>query len=555
MLNENIRKLARAAKAEVASCFLKSEFSERMVLRAQYNWRDPRWVDAAWYELKEGLTGTLADRHLPKHISDLREEKKGLPPAKYIDAMFGPVADREENYEVLGFPLRIRESSLGVVTMHRRKYTYDGSDSSFAMTNHAILHNVAVELAALVYSIQRLDELEWRNREKERLAAVERFLLVPRPSDRTPTELCQVIVSQYHAQSCAIYEARVNPAELQESGFFQAEAGSSPDLPVAEITEHRNAAYLMKHEKFKKRDATKLVSDPTRVRLDNTLQSVFLPLTMADQKLGVLELHWTEAYSYESGVFPHYDEDLFLRLGQHVASHLYRQMSYKTYEKALSAAKGMAGMATFLHNRSHSALRNARVVRNVLNDNLSWKSDERLSMAREATTAMIEQFNEGIKFGFSLSKLELKEVEIGSLIETVLIDLRSRADAAGVTIDSTRVAKISAKVSADEMGIAFKNIVENALNAYQFWTWWKSRILQIALEPDGKDWVATLSDHGPGMNPADVESINADQPIGEGHMGLFLSSIICIYHFGKLHVESTVGVGTTVTMRIPFERL
>jgi len=74
----------------------------------------------------------------------------------------------------------------------------------------------------------------------------------------------------------------------------------------------------------------------------------------------------------------------------------------------------------------------------------------------------------------------------------------------------------------------------------------------------GQAAVVAVTDHGIGMTPADVERAKkpffTTKPRGTG-LGLSIAERIVEAHGGELSIESQAGVGTTVTLRLPVERI
>jgi|SRR6478735_5126856 len=70
--------------------------------------------------------------------------------------------------------------------------------------------------------------------------------------------------------------------------------------------------------------------------------------------------------------------------------------------------------------------------------------------------------------------------------------------------------------------------------------------------------VVAVTDHGVGMTPVDVERAKkpffTTKPRGTG-LGLSIAERIVEAHGGELFIESQAGVGTTVTLRLPVERI
>jgi GAF domain-containing protein len=570
-LNECVMKLARMAKAEVASCFLQSESSSKLVLRAAYNWKEEGWLDAAWYDLGEGLTGKLARKHLSEYIPDLRKVSLETGPDKYLRAMFGTEGEKATgaDYEVIALPLRFADT-MGIVTLHRRKTDSDGSTGGFATTDMRFLTYAAIDLAAFVSALLSHDEDQWRHKEKERIAKVDDVLIKHLPLRDMLNEVCEVIAEQYQAHSCAIYLRDTDKGLLSERFRHSPRPDRSPRLAPDETAKHRERVFAHRGDGPKMVDTRRPQShrfdDPSHVRFDNTLDGVFLRLSNDDKPIGVLEILWPEdsgdaldpakPLGYVSGEFPHYDPDYFLSLASHVAAAISRVHAYEAYEKALSATKGLTGMALFLHDNSHKSLKISKYLKILLNKNKDDISEREIFLARDAVRDLLELFDQGKRLGRELFQLEFNETDIESLLQRAILKLDQRAVIEGVRIERDQNARIRASVGRDVISICFETIIENAIEALSRKDRYvDERTLAIVLSDDGNEWVATFTDNGPGMGREDVETINRMEPLGEDSMGLFLVSILCSYHFGRLHVESGGPSGTTVSMHIPFERL
>ena len=168
--------------------------------------------------------------------------------------------------------------------------------------------------------------------------------------------------------------------------------------------------------------------------------------------------------------------------------------------------------------------------------------------------------------------LDLSKIEVGKLtltetpiepreaIESCMRIVRERAENAGLNL----IADISPDLptlNADERMV--KQVLLNLLsNAIKFTAAGGS--VRVVARVDDKDGVMIqVVDNGIGIAPADIE--RALQPFeqidsslhrkyqGTG-LGLPLARSMCELHGGRFTIESTVGQGTTVTVRFPPER-
>ncbi|SDH35467.1 PAS domain S-box protein [Roseospirillum parvum] len=154
------------------------------------------------------------------------------------------------------------------------------------------------------------------------------------------------------------------------------------------------------------------------------------------------------------------------------------------------------------------------------------------------------------------------EVEVGELVEASLRLVRERALKAGIRLDH-RLAPDLPRLFCDQRRI--KQVLINLLsNAVKFTTGGGHvRVLGWRAEEDG-GLVLAVRDSGVGMSDAEIvlaltpftqiDSILIKRHEGTG-LGLPLSKSLAELHGGRLVVDSEKGVGTTVSLWLPAERL
>jgi signal transduction histidine kinase len=118
---------------------------------------------------------------------------------------------------------------------------------------------------------------------------------------------------------------------------------------------------------------------------------------------------------------------------------------------------------------------------------------------------------------------------------------------------------IHIEVSRDRLFQALVNVLSNALESIAG----KERAgrVMVGVQADGGERLSvTIADTGTGMDAAQVESATKrfrSLKKGKGGIGLGLPLAVKIIereHSGRLEIESTVGVGTTVTIELPLKR-
>lgn len=157
-----------------------------------------------------------------------------------------------------------------------------------------------------------------------------------------------------------------------------------------------------------------------------------------------------------------------------------------------------------------------------------------------------------------LSKLEagkmearVEEVEVGALLDRVRDDLlpMAREHGCDLTVD---VPARPVSATGDERRI--RQIVLNLLsNAVKFGS---GRPIEVRAAPVGGEVAIDVTDHGPGIEPADIPRIFEDfvQLGGEGAgtgLGLPIARRLAELLGGRLDVSSTPGVGSTFRLLLP----
>ncbi|MFO1057743.1 MAG: PAS domain S-box protein [Dongiaceae bacterium] len=160
-------------------------------------------------------------------------------------------------------------------------------------------------------------------------------------------------------------------------------------------------------------------------------------------------------------------------------------------------------------------------------------------------------------------RLELREEEFGlaELLDTVRRLVAGRAEAAGLALAVDAAAGLPA-LRADRR--ALKQVLLNLLsNAIKFTPAGGAVRLQAARGSAG-DIVLVVRDDGIGISAEDIPRVlepfgQVDSALARRHagagLGLTISRALVELHGGRLELDSMPGLGTTVTVRLPPERV
>ena len=137
------------------------------------------------------------------------------------------------------------------------------------------------------------------------------------------------------------------------------------------------------------------------------------------------------------------------------------------------------------------------------------------------------------------------------LVRQVMANEAREADGTGVAVDASRLERAMVFGDAYYLRQAVENLARNAREAMAGQL---GARLSVSVERDGGNAVIRVADNGPGIPPAKLPTIF--QPFvstkGKGMgLGLAICREIVESHAGRIEVDSTVGQGTTFTIRIP----
>lgn len=155
--------------------------------------------------------------------------------------------------------------------------------------------------------------------------------------------------------------------------------------------------------------------------------------------------------------------------------------------------------------------------------------------------------------------LEREAVDLEALISQQASYARTSAGAKGVELAFAVQGQGPFVIQGDRGRLT--QVVDNLIsNAVKFSS--AENLVQISLARKGKDLLFTVQDHGPGISPEDQAKLfqpfakaSARPTAGERSTGLGLSIVkrIVAAHGGEIRLESSVGQGTTLCVRLSTE--
>ena len=242
-----------------------------------------------------------------------------------------------------------------------------------------------------------------------------------------------------------------------------------------------------------------------------------------------------------------------------------RRRESELEEARTSAEAQNAGKSRFLANMSHelrtplnAIMGFSDIMRQRLFGPLADRYAEYAELIHESGTHLLELINDVL----DMSKIEAERFELAresfdarDAVSAVLRLMRGQADRAGIHLRGVLPAD---PLDAEADRRAVKQIALNLIsNALKFTP--RGGSVTLTAQACGDVLELVVADTGIGIAPRDLERLgrpyeqagDADQRAAGAGLGLSLVRAFARLHGGDMAIESTVGEGTTVTVRLP----
>jgi signal transduction histidine kinase len=222
--------------------------------------------------------------------------------------------------------------------------------------------------------------------------------------------------------------------------------------------------------------------------------------------------------------------------------------------RRLAATEGLAQVGELAAEMAHEFKRPLASIRTAVSVlQQEYELDEGGKEVLAAVNGQLEHLHETMQDLFSLARpVDMAEgsTELADILDEALAEVAAIPGIENVDVhrsysrDGTRVPGQGRRLRQ-----AFLNILANAVEAMP-----GGGHLYLATRRDGNTVVVSITDTGPGLEPAEVERVlspfYSTKPLGTG-LGLPLVARIVSAHRGGLAFESRPGKGTTVRISLP----
>jgi two-component system phosphate regulon sensor histidine kinase PhoR len=156
-------------------------------------------------------------------------------------------------------------------------------------------------------------------------------------------------------------------------------------------------------------------------------------------------------------------------------------------------------------------------------------------------------------------KLNLRDIDLEEVASPIVSSFEPQASNKGVSLQLLPARPVRVEADADRLAQVFVNLIDNAIRH----TPGGGRV-KVELDTRGNDAVVRVRDNGAGIPYRDLPRIferfyvvdrSRTRESGGSGLGLAIVKGIVDAHGGSISAESTLGRGTTVTIRIPIMRV
>ena len=543
-LRAQLEVLRTASKADVAACWLWSDYQERFVLRAGAKLERPEWVDAGWFTEGMGLTGTIvASRRAQYHPDRLKCVGE---PGRYplVLFSFGFVQSSEFTYELIGLPLWFGDQPIGTVTLYRlRRVVHQGTPSGFATTDPETLNNAAERLSAYVSAMYRADRDQWIQEELQRHTRIERELRQMIREGRIDLNnlepVCELVRNAYTAREVRIYR-------FPEDQEIVSSAGRDDDstLDCRDCDDVARKVHQSQNIVVERTPVGTAQSEPRAVRGENLIRRVSLPLSSGIQDLGVLSIRWQGSPPrQQGGTLPHHDENSLVQLTRIVSDALREAESLQREQIARQMIYALGGsLAVGFHEMKNGVQLLQIVIAQVRRDAAASviPNHDALKSATDEIEQLKRLLDSAKRRVGPFGRHKARHCPLVPIVRNVVDE--SRGNSHEIDFGELDLANRSLEAvifHLDETWIreSLKNLLQNAIRHAGVGGWVRVR---MDFGPAPFRCHVTIQDSGPGMTLEKFNRLMAGQAggstAGGSGLGVFFAGLFINAHGGEVRL-------------------
>jgi len=169
----------------------------------------------------------------------------------------------------------------------------------------------------------------------------------------------------------------------------------------------------------------------------------------------------------------------------------------------------------------------------------------------EQLESEVLEFLEFSRQATDMIKLNLEEIDLPELLNQLILRCQSQASEKGITIRLEHGTVSPIIADSTQLQRVFENLFSNAIKFTQ-----QNGEIVVSINEHDRQVVIQVKDNGPGISDKDLpyifDAFHQSKSSNKGHgLGLAAVKAIVQAHSGRVAVKSTLGKGTTFTIRIP----
>jgi signal transduction histidine kinase len=150
---------------------------------------------------------------------------------------------------------------------------------------------------------------------------------------------------------------------------------------------------------------------------------------------------------------------------------------------------------------------------------------------------------------------EMAPVNLASVVDSALTQMRKKLDAAGVAAVRNYIAGPTIEADGEKLKQVFSNVLDNAIDALSPVT--EGRRIDLFIDNGGSNATVRIRDNGAGIAPEKLDRVFTPffttKENGTG-LGMAISRRIVEGHEGTIEVQSKTGEGTEFVVTLPVSR-
>jgi signal transduction histidine kinase len=597
VLANEIERFAKTVKADIASLYLFDEDRKRYIMQAQYGWKNPEWVNVAYYLEEEHWTGETALAGKPRYIRNLFAyyQPFGKDTPRYTVDAFGQKLSARFTVEAIALRLRIANNTLGVLTLYRP--IKSGDESGFITTDTDLLQQGADNFASLIGILQATRKEKWRKREHDRRQQV--YDAIVPAADAAPSEVgesfeacvCRQVLKSYRAIKASFYkvERAGETPKLQHMKSFsrdprteQIVLGMKPKGNKEELVKRAMDANSHNEKKLETERVGVKEKDShiaRRVAMANLVKRACIPLISEKRLIGILDMHWS--FDPEHTDLPDYQhgESFLLMLGEVVGSAYGRKEVRRHADLKIEEGKEKLNQSEINLLESEDFSRIAIQITSAyvmqyqhdlrnkmqsigsklrsLEENFSNKGDAKNRQLIKELLLLERDTGETLgkidDIGRKIIEPNKKVLSLKNLINIVVKKEQVRCEKSRIEVKVRKIRDdLSVYVDPELIESAIGNLLDNAI---KYMAERPTRVLNISALANSSAGTATIviKDSGAGMTSQKIDRILKGffPHNGRASYGVPIANLILYIFGGSLDYKSVKGKGTKTLITLP----